>query len=63
MRRSRPDDLADIARARPSSARAAGGDPYIGRLMAQQALRERGRRRVWRRSTELADDASSSRRR
>jgi DUF917 family protein len=42
MREIRPEDLEDIARGAAVLGTGGGGDPYIGKLMAQGTLRRRG---------------------
>jgi len=42
MREVGPDELGDVARGAAILGTGGGGDPYVGRLMAQQALRQHG---------------------
>nr|WP_309240158.1 DUF917 family protein [Actinomadura sp. J1-007] len=42
MREIGPDQLEDMARGAGILGTGGGGDPYIGRLLAQQAIREHG---------------------
>jgi hypothetical protein len=51
------EDVRDLAQGRPSSARAVGGNPHIGRLMVERALAETGATIVLLSLQELPDDA------